>query len=131
MKCIEFFCPPDGAVMANPDILFLEDLFLRAGSEFWSSGSGDAYLDCNDVGLSSRLEILFHNDYGFYLRYQAPGSDFNSFNPAAGTDKVQVYVGGHPLYFPASYFIDRRKAFITAMLFCESGMRADAIEWCA
>ena len=78
MTRIEFTSPVDGDVITDPNISMLKILFLYVGGEFWNSGSGDSCIDFYDVSKENRLEVLFSDPHGFYLRYKAKGQDFHS-----------------------------------------------------
>jgi hypothetical protein len=129
MRYTEFFSPPDGDIIANPDILFLRILFLYVDQEYWNSGSGDSYIDYKDEHKSSRLQILFSHEFGFYLRYQSWGKDLHSLNNGDYSKITEVYVGGNPIVLPVKFFIDRESAFEAVELFCETGEHSPLIEW--
>lgn len=130
MKLTEFFSPADGDIIANPDLLVLKILFLYVGAEYWNSGSGDSYIQYKDGRKTSRLEILFSEDLGFYLRYKTAGTDLHSINDDGDYSKVvKVYVGGDPLILPVKFFIDREIALEAVKVFCESGDPTSKVKW--
>jgi hypothetical protein len=129
MKRIEFTSPADGDMIRNPDMLMLKILFLYVGGEFWNSGSGDSCIDYFDEIKESRLEILFSDPHGFYLRYQTKGQDFHSLNDGDYSRTTQIYVGGNPLVLPVKFFIDREKAFEVLEYFYKTGDRTQVVAW--
>jgi hypothetical protein len=129
MKTIEFFSPADGDILINPDILFLKILFLYVGEEYWSSGSGDSYIDYNDGDKANRLEILYNRDFGFYLRYKSWGNDFHSLNVGDYSKITKVYIGGNTQVLPVKFFLSREIAFEVVKFFCETGERSSKINW--
>jgi hypothetical protein len=129
MKRIEFFSPADGDIIIDPGIDMLRILFLYVGEEFWNSGSGDSYIDFRDGDIENRLEILFSDPHGFYLRYQSKGQDFHSLSKLQNSETTIIYVGGNPLTFPVKLFLPREKAFEVITYFCETGKRLDNVAW--
>jgi len=129
MKRIEFTSPADGDVIMNPDILMLKILFLYVGGEFWNSGSGDSCIDYYDEIGVSRLEILFSDPHGFYLRYKAKGQDFHTLNNGDYSSITRIYVGGNLLVLPVKFFINREKAFEILEYFCRTGDHSQGVAW--
>lgn len=95
---LEFFSPPDGDVIVDPDIKLLRKLVLTGGEDYWNAGAGQGSLKY--VGANGKTELLlaFHKTCGFYLEYidmndvyyvSLGGGDFDH--------AVSVYVGGNPL----------------------------------
>jgi len=129
MKQTKFFSPPYGDVILNPDLLFLEILVLYVNDEYWCSGSGDSYIEYEDEAKTSRIEILFSLEYGFYLRFQAWQEDYHSLGLGDFTNTVTVYVGGDPLLLPTKFFITREQALLVVKEFCQTGKRINKINW--
>jgi len=129
MKKIEFTSPADGDVINDPNIDMLKILFLYVGKEFWNSGSGDNCIDFYENETETRLQILFSEPHGFYLRYMAKGKDFHSSTELDYSAITTIHVGGNPLVLPVKFFIAREKAFEIVQYFCSSGERLTSHTW--
>lgn len=130
MNTIEFFSPPDGDEVTNPDKKWLRDLVLNKGEDFWNAGAGQGSLKFSGPDGTVELLLTMEQSLGFYLEYIDQNSVYYvSLGNGSFEDTVTVYVGGDPLVLPSAFFVSREVAWTAVEEFCNTGQRSDALTW--
>ena len=73
---VNFFSPPDGSNLADPDPYFLEILIRYGESLFWNSGSGQASIEFKNDEIESFITLTFDPEHGFQIEYKREGEPF-------------------------------------------------------
>lgn len=127
---IKFISPPDGNIIKNPNLEFLEILILYGESLYWNAGSGQASIELENNNVESYLTLTFDIDYGFQIEYKKDGEPFYvSLGEGDFETTVSPYVGGDPWLLPTKFFISREEAWDVVAYFCETGLRSDETTW--
>jgi hypothetical protein len=126
----EFFSPPDGEIIQNPQLDWLKDLILNKGEDYWNAGAGQASLKRHENGATIELLLTLEPSQGFYLEYIDPQNVYYVSLGEGTFDKtVTVYVGGDPVLLPTAFFISRKLALAAVEELCSSGCRTTKITW--
>jgi hypothetical protein len=126
------FIAPDGSDQTAPDPIFLRDLILMSGDDYWQSGAGDAALwfDRED-GKRARLIIMEDETSGFFLLYEHPesGDYFCPEGSQESEQSVTIYMGGEPMEINARHFLSKDQTWQTVEYFMKAGERNPALDW--
>jgi hypothetical protein len=126
----EFFSPPDGAFVANPNAEWLEDLILNVGEDYWNAGAGQASLKREDDGSNVELLLTLVPMRGFYLEYiDSNNNYFVSLGDGTFDETATVYVGGDPVVLPTALLVAKELAAAAVEEFCRTGERSSAVRW--
>jgi len=127
---IEFFSPPNGDFVINPDMAWLKNLVLKEGPEYWNAGAGQASIKYDKGKRSPQLLIIFEKSLGFFLEYiDAKSVYYVSLGKGDFAHAVTVHICGEPLLLPSTFFIPRRLAWIAVEEFCRAGLRHRKVRW--
>jgi hypothetical protein len=127
---VEFFSPPDGNTLTDPDVAFLKKLVLTGGDDYWNSGAGQGSLKYSGVNEKKELLLTFHERNGFSLEYiDSRDVYYVSLGCGDFNHSVKVYVGGDPLILPTKFFVSRELACAAVEDFCLTGQPTPKIKW--
>ena len=131
MSSVEFFTPPDGGFIDNPDPTWLKHLVLEGGREFWNAGAGQGMMTFKaDAGWRTTLLLTLDEALGFSLEYKDRERDaFISVRDPADLRRVTTYVGGDPYLLAAGWFVSRQAAWDVVREFIETGERSARVRW--
>jgi hypothetical protein len=122
-----FVSPPDGSEVLAPDIDWLRELVLHHGAEFWSSGSGQAWLKYPE---GPQLLLAFAAGHGFYPEYiDREGQCWISLAEGSEGEKIPVWIGGDPIIVSKRFFVPAELAWAAVEEFCATGARTNRISW--
>jgi hypothetical protein len=130
MSSIEFFSPPDGDTLTNPDRDWLKKLVVEPSRNYWNSGAGQASLKWHGDNGATELLLVFDQDHGFSLEYIDQNKVY--YVPLGDGDfdhTVKVYVGGEPVVLPTKFFVSKERTWVAVEQFLKDGNRSNDLNW--
>jgi len=107
--------------LRNPDMNGLRKTILELGGEF-----GEATL-LYDGKHMARLILIFHDDYGYYLKYR--NDDGKEWLSLADATRLKEVVTPDDWEASVGLFVPLPEAWDAIKHFCECGERSDEIVW--
>jgi hypothetical protein len=130
MTTIKFWSALDGDEILNPNIGLLRILILYVGKEYWCSGAGEGVVFYKSEEIDSQISIVYSPEYGFAIGYKAWKEDMTTYNnQIKEEEKVTIYIGGEPYYYPNIFFVKPEKAYEVIKQFCKTGERSTESLW--
>lgn len=127
---MEFFSPPDGEIVMNPELDQLRDLIMNKGEDYWNAGAGQASLKRHQNGATIELLLMMEPSLGFYLEYIDPQNVYYVSLGEGSFDKTAtIYIGGDPVLLPTVFFVPRESACAAVEELYRTGQRSERINW--
>jgi hypothetical protein len=127
MAAVVFVVPENGDEVASPNIGWLREAVLHAGTDFWCSGSGQGWLKHPD---GAELLLSFAAGHGFFPEYIGQQRDhWIACSDSRGKGKVPVWIGGDPIIVSERFFVPPESAWTAVEECCSSGERTSQISW--
>jgi hypothetical protein len=133
---------PDGTIVANPSLDFLEDIIFQQRERYWRGGSGDSTLAVvelrgkKEIGIRAGEPALCFwlvQRHGFFFTYfDRSKKHLEQFVPFAGGESspwVKHMVGGEAMFVPRACFVSRPFAWEIVQEFVRSRQRSPAVPW--
>ena len=123
---------PNGRELRSPDLLYLRDLMLNKGLEYWGFGSGDVGISYQGEKASGLILVFSKELDGFYVEY-IPDEGVSDTHLAISDPLLKgrtvLYIGGQEGTVPLQTIVSRDAALAVVEHFVKTGKMSGQVEW--